>query len=69
MWAAGAGGKLVGRRLQANARKYDLSGGLALSKLNTITDRISTMLTDDKITGEEFHLIVSEVDKYNLMKA
>ena len=27
------------------------------------------MLTDDKITEEEFGLIVSEVDKYNQMKS
>ena len=31
----GAGGKLVGRRLQAKARKHDLILGLAESKLNT----------------------------------
>ena len=37
----GAGGKLVGWRLQAKARKYDLIRGLAESKLNTIADHIS----------------------------
>ena len=37
----GAGGILVGRRLQAKARKHDLIRGLAESKLNTIADRIS----------------------------
>ena len=65
----GAGGKLVGRRLQAKARKHDLIRGLAESKLNTIADRISVALNDDKITEEEFRLILSEVDKYNQMKA
>ena len=65
----GAGGKLVGRRLQAKARKRDLIRGLAESKLNTIADRISVALNDDKITKEEFCLIPSEVDKYNQMKA
>ena len=64
----GAGGKLVGRRLQAKARKYDLIRGLAESKLNTIADHISAALNDDKITEEEFRLIFSEVDKYNQMK-
>ena len=43
--------------------------GLAESKLNTIADRISVSLNDDKITEEEFRLILSEVDKYNQMKA
>ena len=65
----GAGGKLVGRWLQANAREHNLIRGLAESRLNTFADRISTMLTDDKITEEEFRLIFSEVDKYNQMKA
>ena len=68
MWAA-AGGKLVGRRLQAKARKHDLIRRLAESKLNTIADRISVALNDDKITEEEFRLILSEIDKYNQMKA
>ena len=65
----GAGGKLVGRRLQAKARKHDLIHGLAESKLNTIADRISVALKDDNITEEEFRLILSEIDKYNQMKA
>ena len=65
----GAGGKLVGGRLQAKARKHDLIRGLAKSKLNTMADRISVALNDDKITEEEFRLILSEVDKYNQMKA
>ena len=64
----GAGGKLVGRRLQAKARKHDLIRGLAESKLKTIADSISVALNDDKITEEEFRLILSEVDKYNQMK-
>ena len=59
---------MVGRRLQAKARKHDLIRGLAESKLNTIVDRISVALNDDKIT-EEFRLILSEIDKYNQMKA
>ena len=64
----GAGGKLVGSRLQARARKHDLIHGLAESKLNTIADRISVALNDDKITEEIFRLILSEVDKDNQMK-
>ena len=65
----GAGGKLVGRRLQAKARTHDLICGLAESKLNTIADRILVALNDDKITKEELCLILSEIDKYNQMKA
>ena len=68
MWAAGAGEKLVGRRLQAKTRTHDLIHGLAETKLHTIADRISVALNDDKITEEEFRLILSEADKYNQMK-
>ena len=64
----GAGGKLVGRRLQAKARKHDLICVLAESKLNTIADSISVALNDDKITEEEFCLILSEDDNCNQMK-
>ena len=65
----GAGGKFIGRRLGVKARKYDQIRVLAVSKLNSIADRISAALTDDKISEEEFRLVLSEVDKYNQMKA
>ena len=55
----GAGGKSEGRRLQAKARKHNLIRCLAESKLHTIADRISVALNDDKITEEEFRLILS----------
>ena len=65
----GAGGRFICRKLEAKARKHDQIWVLALSKLNTMADRISTALTDDKISEEEFRLILSEVDKYDQMKA
>ena len=65
----GAGGKFIGRRLEAKARKHDQIRVSAESKLNTIAHRISTALTDDKISDEEFRQILSEADKYNHMKA
>ena len=65
----GAGGKFIGRRLQAKARKHGQTRVLAQSKLNTIAVRISTALTDDKISDEEFRMIWAEVDKYNQTKA
>ena len=65
----GASGKLIGRRLHAKARKHNQIRVLAVSKLNTIADRISTALTDDKISEKEFRLILSELDKYEQLKA
>ena len=69
MGLLGASGKFIGRRLEAKARKHDQSWVLAVSKLNTIADRILTALTDDKISEEEFCLTVSEFEKYDQMKA
>ena len=54
---------------EAKARKHDQIRVLAVSKLNTIADRISTALTDDKISKGEFRLILFELDKYDQMKA
>ena len=65
----GAGGKFIGRRLWVKARKHDQIRVLAVSKLNSIADRILAALTDNKISEEEFRLILSEVDKYNQLKA
>ena len=65
----GAGGRFIYRTLEAKARKHDQIRVLAVSKLNSIVDRISAVLTDDKISKEEFCLILSEVDKYDQMKA
>ena len=65
----GAGGRFIYPKLEAKARKHDQIRVLAVSKLHSIADRISTALTDDKISEEEFRLILSEVDKYDQMKA
>ena len=64
----GAGGRFIFRKLEAKARKHDQIRVLAVSKLNSIADRILAALTDDKISEEEFRLILSEVDKYGQMK-
>ena len=64
-----AGGKILGRKLQSKARKHDQIRVLAESELNSIADRISTALNDDKISDEEFRLIMSELEKYNQVKS
>ena len=48
----GAGRRFICLKLEAKGRKHDQIRVLALSKLNTIADRISTTLTDDKISEE-----------------
>ena len=44
----GAGGRFICQKLEAKARKHDQIRVLAVSKLNSIADRISAALTDDK---------------------
>lgn len=41
---------------------------LARAKLNTISSYISKALNDNKISDEEFQLILSELNKYREMK-
>ena len=65
----GTGGRFIYRKLEAKARKHDQIRVLTVSKLNSIASRISATLTDDKISEEEFRLILSEVNNYNQMKA
>ena len=50
----GAGGRFICWKLEAKARKHDQIQVLVVSKLNSIADRISAALTDDKISEEEF---------------
>ena len=55
--------------LQAKTKKHDQIRVLAESKLNSKADRISAALNDDKMSDEEFRLILSEIDKCDQMKA
>ena len=61
----GAGENFIRRRLQAKAKKHDQIRVLAELKLDSIADRISAALTNDKMSDEEFRLILSGVDKYD----
>ena len=51
------------------AKKHDEIRILAVSKLNTIADHVSTALLDGAISDHEFKLIMSEVEKYSHLKA
>lgn len=57
------------KKLQSKADKHNKIRAVAESKINTITDHISKALSDNQISDEEFHLILSELEKYNAMKA
>ncbi len=42
---------------------------LAMAKLNSISNKVSTALEDGNISDEEFMLIIEEMDKYQHMKS
>lgn len=60
--------KFIHKKLMSQAMKHNEIRVLAESKLNTINDLISKALEDDKISDEEFSLILAEVEKFNAMK-
>ena len=60
--------KLISRRLLVKARKHDLIRVLCMSKLNTVSNRISTALIDGKMSDEGFKMIMDEIEKFQQMK-
>jgi hypothetical protein len=59
------GNIICGKVLLSKAKKHYQITMLAQSKLSTISDHISKALRDNKISDEEFTLVLSEIDKYN----
>ena len=57
----------VAKKVSHKINKHEQTVAIYQSKVNSIKDRISKALNDNKISDEEFH-IISEVDKYNEMK-
>ena len=58
----------VAKTVSNKINKHEQTVAICQSKVNSIKDRISKALNDNKISDEEFHNIISEVDKYNEMK-
>ena len=52
----------------SKAEKYEKIKTIASAKLNTIASHISKALSDNKVTDEEFRLILEELEKYKVMK-
>ena len=71
--ALGAGflgiiGSQFNKMLMRKAEKHEKIKVIAETKLDTINGLISKALTDNKISDEEYTLILSEVIKYRKMK-
>ena len=61
---AGEAGKNVSRKVT----KHEKTVTVGLSKINSLKDRISKALADDRISDEEFENILAEMSKYHEMK-
>lgn len=61
-------GAQVNKKLSTKAEKHEKIKVLAEAKLNTICDHISKALKDDKVSDDEYSLILSEISKFNSMK-
>lgn len=60
--------KLVKRKLHAKAQKHDKIRTIAVTKLNSISELISTALQDGHINDNEFKTVVNELNQYNKLK-
>ena len=61
-------GNIVVRKTTLKAEKHLKISMLAKAKLDTIASHISEALMDNKISDDEFKLIIEELNKYKAMK-
>ena len=59
----------ISKNLDKKATKHQSTITLAKSKINTIEDLVSKALNDNKISDEEFSLIIEELKKFEKLKA
>ena len=56
------------KEISRNVSKHEQTVSLAKAKYNTISDVVSKALKDNKISDQEFSLVLSEVDKFETLK-
>ena len=61
-------GKYSIKKSTSKAEKHEKIKTIASAKLDTISSHISKALSDNKVTDEEFWLILEELEKYKVMK-
>ena len=61
-------GKYSVKKSTSKAEKHEKIKTIASTKLDTISLHISKALSDNKVTDEEFRLILEELEKYKVMK-
>ena len=60
-------GKYSVKKSTSKAEKHENIKTIASTKLHTISSHISKALNDNKVTDEEFRLILEELEKYKVM--
>ena len=58
----------AGKNVSRKVTKHEKTVSVCESKINSLKDRISKALADDRISNEEFENILAEISKYNEMK-
>ena len=61
-------GKYSVKTSTSKAEKHEKIKTIASTKIDTISSHISKALSDNKVTDEEFWLILEELEKYKVMK-
>ena len=61
-------GKYSIKKSTSKVDKHEKIKTIPSTKLDTIASHISKALNDNKVTDEEFQLIVDELEKYKVMK-
>ena len=58
----------VGKKVSRKVTKHKKTVSVCESKINSLKDRISKALADDRISDEEFENILAEMSKYHELK-
>ena len=58
----------AGKNVSRKVTKHEKTVSVCESKINSLKDRISKALADDRISGEEFENILAEMEKYHELK-
>ena len=61
-------GKYSVKKSTSKAEKHEKIKTIASAKLDTIASHVSKALSDNKVTDEEFRLILEELEKYKVMR-
>ena len=58
----------AGKKVSRKVSKHEKTVSVCESKINSLKDRISKALVDDRISDEEFENILAEMEKYHELK-